>query len=107
MNVATNRAEQSFSTLCTDWIAIGADAMMAGKVAVVAGFGDVGKGSAASLRNAGARVVVTEADPICGRQDRRQADQAQRKTGLLYRRQPDRPLQDRPLPVLMIGCSRL
>jgi adenosylhomocysteinase len=42
--------------------------MMAGKVAVVAGFGDVGKGSAASLRNAGARVVVTEADPICALQ---------------------------------------
>jgi adenosylhomocysteinase len=42
--------------------------MMAGKVAVVAGFGDVGKGSAASLRNAGARVVVTEIDPICALQ---------------------------------------
>ena len=38
--------------------------MMAGKVAVVAGYGDVGKGSAASLRNAGARVMVTEIDPI-------------------------------------------
>src|SRR5688572_31170200 len=44
------------------------DVMMAGKVAVVAGFGDVGKGSAASLRNAGARVVVTEIDPICALQ---------------------------------------
>ena len=42
--------------------------MMAGKVAVVAGFGDVGKGSAASLRNAGARVMVTEIDPICALQ---------------------------------------
>ena len=39
--------------------------MMSGKVAIVAGFGDVGKGSAASLRQAGARVMVTEADPIC------------------------------------------
>jgi adenosylhomocysteinase len=44
------------------------DVMMAGKVAVVAGFGDVGKGSAASLRNAGARVLVTEIDPICALQ---------------------------------------
>jgi adenosylhomocysteinase len=42
--------------------------MMAGKVAVVAGFGDVGKGSAASLRGAGARVQVTEVDPICALQ---------------------------------------
>ena len=39
--------------------------MMAGKVAVVAGYGDVGKGSAASLQGAGARVIVTEIDPIC------------------------------------------
>src|SRR3954470_1950909 len=44
------------------------DVMMAGKVAVVAGFGDVGKGSAESLRNAGCRVLVTEADPICALQ---------------------------------------
>ncbi len=44
------------------------DVMMSGKVAVVAGFGDVGKGSADSLRNAGARVLVTEADPICALQ---------------------------------------
>ncbi len=44
------------------------DTMMAGKVAVVAGYGDVGKGSAASLRGAGARVVVTEIDPICALQ---------------------------------------
>jgi len=42
--------------------------MMAGKVAVVAGYGDVGKGSAASLRGAGARVIVTEIDPICALQ---------------------------------------
>ena len=44
------------------------DVMMAGKVAVVCGFGDVGKGSAASLRNAGCRVIVTEIDPICALQ---------------------------------------
>ena len=44
------------------------DLMMAGKVAVVAGYGDVGKGSAESLRNAGCRVLVTEADPICALQ---------------------------------------
>ena len=41
---------------------------MAGKVAVVAGFGDVGKGSADSLRNAGVRIIVTEIDPICALQ---------------------------------------
>jgi len=44
------------------------DVMMAGKVAVVAGYGDVGKGSVASLRGAGARVIVTEIDPICALQ---------------------------------------
>ena len=44
------------------------DVMMAGKVAVVAGYGDVGKGSAASLRGSGARVIVTEIDPICALQ---------------------------------------
>ncbi len=44
------------------------DIMMAGKVAVVAGYGDVGKGTAASLRGAGARVIVTEIDPICALQ---------------------------------------
>lgn len=44
------------------------DTMMAGKVAVVAGYGDVGKGTAASLRGAGARVIVTEIDPICALQ---------------------------------------
>lgn len=44
------------------------DVMLAGKVAVVLGYGDVGKGSAASLRNGGARVIVTEVDPICALQ---------------------------------------
>ncbi len=51
-----------------DAIRRGTDVMMAGKVAVVCGFGDVGKGSAASLRNAGCRVLVTEIDPICALQ---------------------------------------
>ncbi len=51
-----------------DGIRRATDVMMAGKIAVVAGFGDVGKGSAASLRNAGARVLVTEIDPICALQ---------------------------------------
>ena len=51
-----------------DAIRRGTDVMMAGKVAVVNGFGDVGKGSAASLRQAGCRVMVTEVDPICALQ---------------------------------------
>jgi adenosylhomocysteinase len=51
-----------------DGIRRGTDVMMAGKVAVVCGYGDVGKGSAASLRGAGARVKVTEVDPICALQ---------------------------------------
>ena len=51
-----------------DGIRRATDVMMAGKVAVVAGFGDVGKGSADSLRHAGARVLVTEIDPICALQ---------------------------------------
>ena len=51
-----------------DGIRRGTDVMMAGKVAMVAGFGDVGKGSAASLRNAGCRVMVSEIDPICALQ---------------------------------------
>ncbi|WKW52392.1 adenosylhomocysteinase [Rhodomicrobium lacus] len=51
-----------------DGIRRATDVMMAGKVAVVAGYGDVGKGSAQSLRGAGARVVVTEIDPICALQ---------------------------------------
>ena len=51
-----------------DGIRRATDTMMAGKVAVVCGYGDVGKGSAASLRGAGARVKVTEADPICALQ---------------------------------------
>jgi len=51
-----------------DGIKRATDVMVAGKVAVVAGFGDVGKGSSASLRNQGARVLITEIDPICALQ---------------------------------------
>jgi adenosylhomocysteinase len=51
-----------------DAIRRGTDVMLSGKVAVVLGYGDVGKGSAASLRNGGARVIVTEIDPICALQ---------------------------------------
>ena len=51
-----------------DAIRRGTDVMLSGKVAVVCGYGDVGKGSAASLRNGGARVIVTEIDPICALQ---------------------------------------
>lgn len=53
---------------CVDAIRRATDIMMAGKVAVVAGYGDVGKGSAASLRSAGCRVIITEIDPICALQ---------------------------------------
>jgi len=53
---------------CVDAIRRATDVMIAGKVAVVAGYGDVGKGSAASLQGAGARVIVTEVDPICALQ---------------------------------------
>jgi adenosylhomocysteinase len=53
---------------CVDAIRRATDVMIAGKVAVVAGYGDVGKGSAASLQGAGARVIVSEIDPICALQ---------------------------------------
>jgi adenosylhomocysteinase len=53
---------------CVDAIRRATDVMIAGKVAVVAGYGDVGKGSTASLRGAGARVIITEIDPICALQ---------------------------------------
>lgn len=53
---------------CVDAIRRATDIMIAGKVAVVAGYGDVGKGSAASLKGAGARVIITEIDPICALQ---------------------------------------
>ena len=51
-----------------DGIKRATDVMMSGKVAIVAGFGDVEKGSAASLRQSGARVMITETDPICALQ---------------------------------------
>src|SRR6202000_2381179 len=58
----------SCSEALVDGIRRGTDVMMSGKVAMVAGFGDVGKGSAASLRQAGCRVMVSEVDPICALQ---------------------------------------
>ncbi len=70
----TNMAKSKFDNKygckesLVDAIRRSTDVMMAGKVAVVAGYGDVGKGSAASLRGAGARVIVTEIDPICALQ---------------------------------------
>src|SRR5689334_14869412 len=73
-NVNDSVAKSKFDNLygcresLTDGIRRGTDVMMAGKVAMVAGFGDVGKGSAASLRNAGCRVMVSEVDPICALQ---------------------------------------
>src|SRR6202167_1154709 len=74
INVNDSVTNSSFDNLygcresLVDGIRRGTDVMMAGKVAMVAGFGDVGKGSAASLRNAGCRVMVSEVDPICALQ---------------------------------------
>jgi adenosylhomocysteinase len=74
INVNDSVTKQKFDNLygcresLVDAVRRGTDVMMAGKVAVVNGFGDVGKGSAASLRQAGCRVKVTEADPICALQ---------------------------------------
>ena len=73
-----------------DGIKRATDVMMSGKIAIVAGFGDVGKGSAASLRQSGARVLVTEADPICALQAAMEGyevvlmDEAISKACLLY-----------------------
>ena len=74
-STSTTRSPSRSSTTSTaaasrlvDGIKRATDVMMAGKVAVVAGYGDVGKGSAASLRSQGARVLVTEIDPICALQ---------------------------------------
>ena len=64
-----------------DGIKRATDVMMSGKVAIVAGFGDVGKGSAASLRQSGARVMVTETDPICALQAAMEADLVVTATG--------------------------
>ena len=74
MNVNDSVTKSKFDNLygvresLIDGIKRGTDVMLAGKVAVVAGFGDVGKGSAASLRGQGARVMITEIDPICALQ---------------------------------------
>lgn len=65
---------------CVDAIRRATDVMMAGKVAVVAGFGDVGKGSAASLQSAGCRVIVTEIDPICALQAAMEGFEVKRMT---------------------------
>ncbi|MEO0898468.1 MAG: adenosylhomocysteinase [Bacteroidota bacterium] len=63
------------------------DVMVAGKVAVVAGYGDVGKGSAASLRGAGARVIVTEIDPICALQAAMDGYEVRKMTNAIPRAQ--------------------
>ena len=74
INVTDSVTKSKFDNLygckesLVDAIRRATDVMLAGKVACVAGFGDVGKGSAASLRNGGARVIVTEVDPICALQ---------------------------------------
>src|SRR6201994_3082006 len=74
INVNDSVTKSKFDTLygcresLVDAIRRGTDVMLAGKVAVVCGYGDVGKGSAASLRQGGARVIVTEIDPICALQ---------------------------------------
>ncbi len=74
INVNDSVTKSKFDNLygCRESLADGikraTDVMLAGKVAVVAGFGDVGKGSAASLRNYGCRVLITEIDPICALQ---------------------------------------
>ena len=74
INVTDSVTKSKFDNLSgcreslVDGIRRGTDVMMAGKVAMVAGFGDVGKGSAASLRQAGCRVMVAEIDPICALQ---------------------------------------
>ena len=74
INVNDSVTKQKFDNLygcresLIDGIRRGTELMIAGKVAIVAGFGDVGKGSAESLRSAGARVIITEIDPICALQ---------------------------------------
>ena len=74
MNVNDSVTKSKFDNLygcresLVDGIKRATDVMVAGKIAVIAGYGDVGKGSAASLRNQGARVLVTEIDPICALQ---------------------------------------
>jgi S-adenosylhomocysteine hydrolase len=68
--------------------------MLSGKVAVVCGYGDVGKGSAASLRQGGARVIVTEVDPICALQAAMEGYEVVRPS----RTWPTRPTSSSPPP---------
>ena len=70
---------------CVDAIRRATDIMMAGKVAVVAGYGDVGKGTAASLRGAGCRVIVTEIDPICALQAAMDGYEVKKMTNAIHR----------------------
>jgi adenosylhomocysteinase len=72
---------------CVDAIRRATDIMMAGKVAIVAGYGDVGKGSAASLRGAGCRVIVTEIDPICALQAAMDGFEVKKMTSAIPRAQ--------------------
>ena len=79
--------------------------MLGGKLAVVCGYGNVGKGSAASLRSQGARVMVTEIDPICALQAAMEGYQvttmdAAASQGDIFVTATGRPLQARALPVL-------
>ena len=70
---------------CVDAIRRATDIMMAGKVAIVAGYGDVGKGSAASLRGAGCRVIITEIDPICALQAAMDGYEVKRMSNAVHR----------------------
>ncbi len=81
---------------CVDAIRRATDVMIAGKVAVVAGYGDVGKGSAASLRGAGARVIITEIDPICALQAA--------MDGFAVKRM-DKALEEANIVVTATGCK--
>lgn len=80
---------------CADAIRRATDIMMAGKVAVVAGYGDVGKGSAESLRSAGCRVIVTEVDPICALQAAMEGYQVKKM---------DTAIQEVDIVVTTTGC---
>ena len=77
------------------------DVMLAGKLAVVCGYGDVGKGAAEALRGQGARVVVTEIDPICALQAAMDGLQVVR----LERRRRDRPTSSSPRPATRTSSS--
>ena len=81
---------------CVDAIRRATDVMIAGKVAVVAGFGDVGKGSAESLKGAGARVIVTEIDPICALQAAREGYEVKKM---------DYAIKEADIVVTTTGCK--